>query len=311
MRWAGCPGKRPRRGLKWELEKDRGAEAGWGSPGRGMKTGKARPISTRSSLVRGGLCASERPRGWAAGSRPQPVRAPATTCPAPARRPPRTPELVLPIGGSETRWAGAPAAPPPSRGLGQPLLLPGPPSPHLSAGWPQARPRLRGRRGGGGPPCLRGQHVGAAEGGRRCPRTPSACRRRPAPRSFWGGATGRPFICLQVARDAEGLGSQPAGLTAALRPAAGTRPGRGGPAASARAGAAEPEPKHPVESGRLLGASLEQSASDGVGRAAGRPGRAAVAGRRRGRGNLGRLRGHKGRKYLELDDVRGSHSGDA
>lgn len=152
MRWAGCPGKRPRRGLKWELEKDRGAEAGWGSPGRGMKTGKARPISTRSSLVGGGLCAAERPRGWAAGSRPQPVRAPATTCPAPARRPPRTPELVLPIGGSETRWAGAPAAPPPSRGLGQPLLLPGPPSPHLSAGWPQARPRLRGRRGGGGGP---------------------------------------------------------------------------------------------------------------------------------------------------------------
>lgn len=164
---------------------------------------------------------------------------------------------------------------------------------------------------GGGGPCLRGQHVGAAEGGRRCPRAPSACRRRPAHRSFWGGATGRPFICLQVARDAEGRGSQPAGLTTALRPAAGTRPGRGGPAASARAGAAEPEPKHPVESGRLLGDSLEQSASDGVGRAAGRPGRAAVAGRRRGRGNLGRLRGHKGRKYLELDNVRGSHSGDA
>ena len=50
----------------------------------------------------------------------------------------------------------------------------------------------------------------------------------------------------------------------------------GGPAASARAGvrpggAAEPEPEHPGESGRMLGDGLEQSASDGVGRAAGRP----------------------------------------
>lgn len=180
MRWAGCPGKRPRRGLKWELEKDRGAEAGWGSPGRGMKTGKARPISTRSSLVGGGLCAAERPRGWAAGSRPQPVRAPATTCPAPARRPPRTPELVLPIGGSETRWAGAPAAPPPSRGLGQPLLLPGPPSPHLSAGWPQARPRLRGRRGGGGGPLP--PRATCGRGGGRPAVPPRPFRLPPSPR---------------------------------------------------------------------------------------------------------------------------------
>lgn len=172
-------------------------------------------------------------------------------------------------------------------------------------------------------------------GGQRSPRAPPA-RRRPAPRPPQGGATGRPFIGLQVAGDAEAQGSQPAGLAAALRPAVGTGLGRGERAGGGRRGAsggggrarrgrgrAGPRGRSrstPGESGRILRWILRWNGAhprEWAGRPAGLGERRWRGGGEAGgsllplRGNLGRLRGHKGRDYLGPDDVRASHLGDA
>lgn len=230
-------------------------------------------------------------RGWAAGSRWQ-------TCPRSCYNSPgarqsvvQTPELVLPVGGSGTRSAGASAAPPPSWGTWTTpsalracvypsfytMAIGTPTTPWLpGSGRPTRLPASAGnkwaRRGGGEARRAAAPLLPAAAApppdrlGAGSPAAPlSACRSPGTPRAAGPRRPGSPPSSgpQQVRGWREGD----------RRRAQGLLPGAAVPRAGGGAGAGAPQ----GESGRTLGDPLEWDASERVGTAA-------VARKRRGQG---------------------------